>query len=72
MEIKALMEGLPENIHDLEEPCPIFLLTNSTKIPKGTTTDISKIPLGSCFNLFFVFQCLNHPCIFLDFCGYMF
>ena len=35
------MEGLPENISELEEPYPIFLLTKATKIPRGPTTDVS-------------------------------
>ena len=37
---KGIMEGLPENIPDLEEPCPIFLLNKATKIPKVPTTDV--------------------------------
>ena len=35
MAIKGLMEGPPENLPELEDPCPICLLTNSTKIPRG-------------------------------------
>ena len=40
---KILMEGLQENFPDLEEPCPICLMTNATKIPIGQTNDVSKI-----------------------------
>ena len=39
---KGLMEGLPENVPELKEPWPIYLLTKATKIPRGPTTDISK------------------------------
>ena len=39
---KGLMEGLQENIPELEEPCHICLLTKATKIPRGPTTDVSK------------------------------
>ena len=46
---KGLMKCLPENIPDLEEPCPVCLLTNATKFIRGPTTDVSKLPLGSCF-----------------------
>ena len=35
------MEGLQNNIPDLEEPCPICLLTNETKITRGPTIDAS-------------------------------
>ena len=35
---KGLMEGLPENLPELEEPCPICLLTKASK----TSTDVSK------------------------------
>ena len=49
------MEGLPENIPDLEEPCPIFLLTKANKIHRGPTTDISKFAPGFMFQMDFVF-----------------
>ena len=39
---KVLMDGLPENISDLEEPCPICILKKATKITIGPTTDVSK------------------------------
>ena len=41
---KGLMEGLPENLLDLEYPCPIFLLTKETKIPIGPKTDVMNSP----------------------------
>ena len=37
------MEGVPENLPELEEPYLIYLLTKATKIPRGSTTDLSKI-----------------------------
>ena len=37
------MKYLPTNIPDLEEPCPIFLLTKATEINKGPTIDVSKL-----------------------------
>ena len=40
------MEGLPENLPDLEETCNICLLTKQTKIPRDTTTDISEFAPG--------------------------
>ena len=36
------MEGLAENIPVLYEPRPIFLLTKAAKIPRGSTTYVSK------------------------------
>ena len=32
---KVLLEGLPTNIHNLQEPWPICILTNENKIPRG-------------------------------------
>ena len=43
---KLLMEFLPTNLPDLEYPCPICLLTKATKMPRGTTIDVSKISPG--------------------------
>ena len=42
MRRKELMEGLLENLYELEEPCNICILTKATKIPRGLTTDVSK------------------------------
>ena len=39
---KGLMESLPENLPELEEPFPICILTKATKITIGPTTDVSK------------------------------
>ena len=39
---KGLMEVLPENLPELEEPCPICLLTKAIKISRRITTDVSK------------------------------
>ena len=52
------MEGLPENLPELEEPFPICLFTKETKIPRGPTTDVSKFAPGvHDSNGFCVFQC---------------
>ena len=40
------MEGLPKNLPELEEPCPICLLTKATKTPRVPTTDVSKFAPG--------------------------
>ena len=58
MERKGLMEGLPTNIHDLEETYLICLLTKATKTPSGTTTDTSNFhPWVHASDGFCVFQC---------------
>ena len=38
---KWLIKGTPKNLPDLEETCPIWLLTKATKTPRGTTIDVS-------------------------------
>ena len=43
---KGLMEGLPENLPELEDACPIYILAKANKIPRGPTTDISKFAPG--------------------------
>ena len=58
---KLLMEGLPKNLPDLEEPCPICILTKSTKIIRGTTTDISKF--ATVFMLQMYYDFFNIECI---------
>ena len=69
---KGLMEGLPKNLPDLEETCPIFILTKETKTSEGLTVDVSKIYPGFILHMDFVcFQCWKHLWIYLDFCGYM-
>ena len=50
-----MLEGLPENILDLEEPCPIFLLTKATKITRGLTTDFSNFAPGFMLQMYFSF-----------------
>ena len=52
---KGLMEGLPENLPELEEPCPICLLTKATKISRGPTTDVSKFAPGFMLQMDFAF-----------------
>ena len=58
MEIKGLMEGLQENLPELEDPCPICILTKATKIPRGPTIYVSNFAPGVyASNGFCVFQC---------------
>ena len=52
---KGLMEGFPENLSKLEEPCPICLLTKSTKPPRAPTTNISKYSPGFMLQMDFAF-----------------
>ena len=55
---KGLMEGLPENLPEFEDPCPICLLTKATKITRGLTTDVSTPPpYFHASDGFFVFKC---------------
>ena len=56
MSIKGLMKGLPKNIPDLEDACPICLLTKATEIPIGWTIDVSKFTLGSYIKCIFHFS----------------
>ena len=49
------MEGLPENLPELEEPCPICILTKATKISRGPTTDVSKFAPGFMLQMDFAF-----------------
>ena len=55
MAIKGLMDGLPENLPELEEPYPICLLTKATKISRGPTTDVSKFAPGFMLQMDFEF-----------------
>ena len=55
MAIKGLVEGLPGNLPDLEEPYPIFLMTKATKIPRVPTTYVSKFAPGFMIQMYFVF-----------------
>ena len=49
------MEGLPENLPDLEEPFPICLLTKKTKIIIYPTTDVSNFAPGFMLHMNFAF-----------------
>ena len=40
------MQDLPTNLPDLEQPCPIFILTKAATINKGPTIDVSKFVFG--------------------------
>ena len=53
MAIKGLLEGLIENLPEMEYPCAIFLLTKATKIPIGPTTDVSKFVPGFMLQMHF-------------------
>ena len=43
---KGLTKGLPITLRDLEDPCPICLLTKATEIPIVLTIDVSKSAPG--------------------------
>ena len=49
------MEGPPENLPELKEPCPICLLTKVTKISRGPTTDVSKFAPSFMLQMNFAF-----------------
>ena len=69
---KGLMEGLQENLPELEETCPIYLLTKETKITRGPTTDISKISPGFMLQMNFSFFYVESIRGFTStFCGYV-
>ena len=58
---KVLMEGLPANIPDLEQPCHICLLTKE-KITRGPTTDVSKCSPGFMINMNLAFFNVENIC----------
>ena len=49
------MEGILENIPELEGLCPMCLVTQATKIPRGPTTDVSKLSPGFMLQMYFAF-----------------
>ena len=55
MKRKVIMEGIPENISDLEEPCPTCIFTKTTKITRGPTTDVYKFSPGFMLQMHFAF-----------------
>ena len=59
---EGLMEGLPENLLELEEPRPICLLTKATKIPRSPTTDVSKFAPGFMLQMDFAFFNVESIC----------
>ena len=69
---EGLMEGLPTNIPDLEEPCTICLLVKANEIPRGPTTDVSKFPpwsmLQKDFSFFNVESICGFTSTFVDTC----
>ena len=56
---KGLMEVLPENLPELEEPCPICLLTKATKYPEVQPLMPLNFPLDSCFKWILRFSMLK-------------
>ena len=70
---KGFVEGIQENLPYLGEPCPIFLLTNANKIPRGTTTDVSISPPGFMlqmdFSFFNVEKIRGFTSTFVDICS---
>ena len=52
---KLILAGLPENLLELEEPCPFCLLTKAIKIPRGPTTIVSKFAPGFILQMNFAF-----------------
>ena len=49
------MKVIPTNLPDLEESCPIFLLTKSTKITRVPTIDVSNFAPGFMIQIYFSF-----------------
>ena len=52
---KKSMEGLPENLPELEEHRLIFLLNKANKIPRVQTADVSKFARGFMLQMDFAF-----------------
>ena len=52
---KVPMEGLPENLPELEDPCHICLVTKATKITRYPTAYVSKFPPGFMLQMDFAF-----------------
>ena len=71
---KVLMEVLPENLPDLEEPCHICLFTKSTKITRVPTIGVLKISPGFMLQMDFAFFNIESihgfTSTFLDICSY--
>ena len=55
MIIKVLVEGLPANLPDLEEPFPICLMDKSTENPRGLPIYILKISPGFTLQVYLAF-----------------
>ena len=64
MSRKGLMEGLQENLPELEESCHICILTKATKIPRGPTTYVSNSPPGFTLQMDFTFFNVESICGF--------
>ena len=52
---RKLIEGLPVNIPELDQPCAICLLTKATKNPCGPSIDVSTFVPGFILQLDFAF-----------------
>ena len=57
--IKGLMKDHPTDLHILEEPFTICLLTKGTKIPRGPIIGVSKSLPGFMLTMDFVFKMLK-------------
>ena len=55
MSRKGLLEGLPGNPPELEDPFPIYLLNKANKDTRGPTTDVSTPPPGFMLQMDFAF-----------------
>ena len=64
---KGLMEGLPKNLPDLEQPFPNYILTKATKNSRGPTTDVSKISPGFMLQTDFTFFNVESICGFTSY-----
>ena len=60
------MKGIPTNIPDLEELCPICLLTKATKIPICPTIDVLEISPGFIIQMDFSFFNVERICVFIS------
>ena len=52
---KGLVDGIPKNLPDLEEPCPICVLIKATKINIVPTIDVSECFDGFMLQMDFAF-----------------
>ena len=58
------MEGLPTNLPNLEEPFSFCFLIKATKIPRGPTTDVSKVSFVFTIHMDSAFSNVESICVF--------